>query len=117
MSPTFREDCEMDLAELGEAAGLHVLLVNSDHFGRREAVGKVKFGEYVVGYRTGQDQWNESLSNPNRPITAWHPVFPPPPAPPRQLFPGGGKSRSSSRSRSRSRSPVFKLKQSVELQV
>lgn len=109
LNPLYQESCELDLTVLGEEElQLHVLVTNSDAFARNREIGKVKFGQDVPGYRTGQVQWNQSLAHPNVTITAWHPLFPPPPTPPKKLHLAAEiRSKSASRSPLRSRSPVY----------
>lgn len=103
-NPIYKEVGELELIKECDDVELHVLIKKSDYLTQQNVVGLIKLGQDVGRYRTGRSQWIEAMATPNKTITTWHPIFPPPPVSPSQLAPMGSL-RSSFRSRSRSRSP------------
>ena len=102
--PVFKEVCELELKDEEEEVEIHVWIKKSEYLSQQNEIGLVRLAHDTGHYGLGESQLMEAFARPNTTVTAWHPVFPPPP-PASQLAPEGSQQGSLHRSRSRSPSP------------
>ena len=74
--PIFNEPFQFDLSEISvRDVTLEILMMDYDRFSRNDIVGVVFIG-HRVPHNTGQQHWDQMISQPNTSISSWHSILP-----------------------------------------
>lgn len=74
LTPVFYESTHFNVAAIDlNTVHFDILIMDHDRVGRNSILGVVKLG-YKVDHKSGKNQWQYALNNPNQLCSTWHSI-------------------------------------------